>query len=554
MWVSSPYAQLAPAITVLGGLIRRETAVSFVLTSPELVTAAAGNLAGIGSTLGEATAAAAAPTTGVAAAATDEVSTAISQLFGSYGQEFQAVSAQAAAFHDDFVSLLNGGAAAYLSADITPTQQSLRNAVSAPAQTLGQVSSGLESALLPGLPAPGTPAATVPGGAYQQLFANTATNLQSLVSNWAADPFPVLNKVIANQMVYWREIASAISYVIQNFPAVLANLPAAIQAGIQELLAFNAAFYIQQFIATQLQFFQTFATASVGAITGLVAGLPDFLAGSVVALQALVAGNYYAAVQDFAQALANLFITGYTVTNVTAGVTGIFPNFTINLGANAEPLGPLADILTVAAIPGQEAQYFTNLMPPGTILRQMSQNLTNVLVTATSSTVTGQASIPLLSPASVQYSAFFGLPLAIAYAGGGAAVSTLFGAAATATAFQQALLAGNGVGALGVLIDSPAIVTDGFLNGTVIVDAPVLVPTGLPPPLLPTTVSVVLHVPFDGILVPPHPITATIDTPGYPVPGFPVTETVGGTPFSGIVPMLVNYVPQQLAAAIVPAT
>jgi hypothetical protein len=524
--------------------------VSFVLTAPELVTAAAGNLAGIGSTLGEATAAAAAPTTGVAAAATDEVSTAISQLFGSYGQEFQAVSAQAAAFHDEFASLVSGGAAAYLSADIANAQQSLRNAVNAPAQTLGQVSSGLESALLRG---PGAPAATSPGGAYQQLFATTSNNLQSLVSGWEADPFPVLNKVIANQMVYWRQIATAFSTVIQNFPAVLANLPAAIQAGIQELLAFNAAFYLQQFIATQLGFLQTFGTAAVGAVTGLVVGLPDFLSGSVVALQALLAGNYYGAVQDFAQALTNLFITGYSVSNVTAGLTGVFPNFTINLGAEAEPLGPLADILTIAGIPGQEAQYFTNLMPPS-ILKQMSQNLTNVLVTATNSSVTGGASIPLLSPASVQYSAFFGLPLALAYAGGGAAVSTLFGAAAGATAFQQALLAGDGVGALGVLIDSPAIVTDGFLNGTVIVDAPVLVPTGFPQPFLPSTVSIVVHVPFDGILVPPHPITATIDLPGYPAPGFPVTEVIGGTPFSGIVPMLVNYVPQQLAAAIVPAT
>ena len=85
---------------------------SFVIAAPEAVTAAAGNLAGIGSTLGEATAAAAAPTTGVAAAAADEVSIALSEIFGTYGQQFQALSAQASAFHNEFVSLLNGGAAA----------------------------------------------------------------------------------------------------------------------------------------------------------------------------------------------------------------------------------------------------------------------------------------------------------------------------------------------------------------------------------------------------------------------------------------------------------
>src|ERR1700757_3437712 len=118
-------------------------AVSFVVTAPEMMTAAAENLAGNASTLGEATAAAAGPTTGVAAAAADEVSIAISRLFGTYGQEFQAASAQAAAFHNEFVSLLNGGAAAYLSTEIANAEQSLTTAVNAPAQTLvNQLSSG----------------------------------------------------------------------------------------------------------------------------------------------------------------------------------------------------------------------------------------------------------------------------------------------------------------------------------------------------------------------------------------------------------------------------
>jgi len=59
-----------------------------------------GNLATIGSTLEEATAAAGGlHDRGVAAAASDEVSLAISRLFGTYGQEFQALSApKAAAF------------------------------------------------------------------------------------------------------------------------------------------------------------------------------------------------------------------------------------------------------------------------------------------------------------------------------------------------------------------------------------------------------------------------------------------------------------------------
>lgn len=80
---------------------------SFVVTVPEAVAAAAGDLAAIGSTLREATAAAAGPTTGLAAAAADDVSIAVSQLFGRYGQEFQTVSNQLAAFHTEFVRTLN---------------------------------------------------------------------------------------------------------------------------------------------------------------------------------------------------------------------------------------------------------------------------------------------------------------------------------------------------------------------------------------------------------------------------------------------------------------
>ena len=72
---------------------------SFVVVAPELVESAAHDLAGIGSTLGEATGLAAAPTTSIAAAGTDEVSTAIAALFGNHAQEFQALTARAAAFH-----------------------------------------------------------------------------------------------------------------------------------------------------------------------------------------------------------------------------------------------------------------------------------------------------------------------------------------------------------------------------------------------------------------------------------------------------------------------
>ena len=68
---------------------------SFVIAVPEVLGAAAADLVNLGSTLNTANAAAAAPTTGLLAAAEDEVSAAISALFSGHGEGYQALSAQA---------------------------------------------------------------------------------------------------------------------------------------------------------------------------------------------------------------------------------------------------------------------------------------------------------------------------------------------------------------------------------------------------------------------------------------------------------------------------
>src|SRR6516225_6479078 len=86
---------------------------SFLIATPEMVSTAATDLAGIASNLGAANNAAAASTTGVLPAALDEVSAEIAALFGAHGQAFQAASARAAAFHEQFVQLLGAGASAY---------------------------------------------------------------------------------------------------------------------------------------------------------------------------------------------------------------------------------------------------------------------------------------------------------------------------------------------------------------------------------------------------------------------------------------------------------
>jgi hypothetical protein len=104
---------------------------SLLSVAPDIVSEASGNLQNLGSELREASAAAASQTTSVVAPAAAEVSAAIAAL-GSHGQEFQAINAQAAAFHDEFVSGLSGAAAQYASTELTNAQQTLANAVNAP--------------------------------------------------------------------------------------------------------------------------------------------------------------------------------------------------------------------------------------------------------------------------------------------------------------------------------------------------------------------------------------------------------------------------------------
>ena len=115
---------------------------SFVVVAPEFVSAAATDVANIGAAISDANFAAAFPTTSVVAAGADQVSASVAALFSTHAQAYQALSAQAASFHQQIVRLMNGGAAQYLSAEaasVSPlqsVQQDLLNAVNAPTLAL----------------------------------------------------------------------------------------------------------------------------------------------------------------------------------------------------------------------------------------------------------------------------------------------------------------------------------------------------------------------------------------------------------------------------------
>jgi PE-PPE domain/PE family len=90
---------------------------AYVVTQPQVMAAAAADVAAIGTTINEANAAAARATTGLTAAAADEVSTAIATLFNAYAQEGQALIGQAAALHNGFAQALAAAGTAYSNAE-----------------------------------------------------------------------------------------------------------------------------------------------------------------------------------------------------------------------------------------------------------------------------------------------------------------------------------------------------------------------------------------------------------------------------------------------------
>ncbi|HUH72609.1 MAG TPA: PE-PPE domain-containing protein [Mycobacterium sp.] len=169
---------------------------SFVVAVPQMLTDAATSLAGLGSTISAANSAAAAPTIGVLAAGGDEVSAAIATVFSQQASAFQALSAQAAAFHTQLVQTLNAGAAAYESAEAAnvtqvllsmvnqqtqPAQQALLSVVNAPTNRLlgrpliGNGANGTTNAQGVG----------TPGGAGGILYGNGGNGGNSTVASGA---------------------------------------------------------------------------------------------------------------------------------------------------------------------------------------------------------------------------------------------------------------------------------------------------------------------------------------------------------------------------------
>ncbi len=179
---------------------------AYVLTQPQFMASAAADMSAIGSTINEATAAAAGRTTSVAAAAADEISAAVTTLFNRYARDWQAVIGQAAAFHSEFAQALTAGANAYANAE---------------AAGLGALSSGGSTAGAAG----GT------GGVAAMVKAALADPAVTFVMDGSGTPIPPADFV--NNVVTKYVLPNFASDIVQALALPAGEYP---DSGIKDLL------------------------------------------------------------------------------------------------------------------------------------------------------------------------------------------------------------------------------------------------------------------------------------------------------------------------------
>lgn len=108
-----------------GKLSVKGTAMADLIAAPQVLSAAAAEVSGIGVSVSAAHAAAASSTTAVVPAGADEISTSIAAVFSRHGQQFATLGAQASVFHTEFAQALTAAGGAYAAtevANVSPLQ------------------------------------------------------------------------------------------------------------------------------------------------------------------------------------------------------------------------------------------------------------------------------------------------------------------------------------------------------------------------------------------------------------------------------------------------
>jgi hypothetical protein len=274
---------------------------------------------------------------------------------------------------------------------------------------------------------------------------------------------------------------------------------------------------LQQFVNNEVGYAQFVATSLQNAGNDFMAGVNAFPASFQAGVQTIMGGDVTGGLLQVGGAfLAPVF------TNLNAVVDPV-----TNL-INIVPGGALGDLLPLAGIPAQMAQNFTNLIPAGTVPGMVAQQATNVFATLTDVSQTLDLNTGNLH---------IGLPLVLALDALGPPVTTLQAIGSSANAFVGAVQTGDPLGAVAALIDAPAVVANGFLNGQATIQLPALL-GGV------GGIETLTDVPVGGILTP-------LDVTALEIPILgPGSLRLSGAMFGGILPGLLVYLPEQLALAI----
>jgi len=145
---------------------------SILTTIPEELLAAAAQLEGVGNSLTAQNAGAAAPTTTIAPAASDQVSALQAALFSSYGTLYQQIAAEAQAMQQQFLQTLGISSGTYAATEASNA------ATATPASQFQTFVNGISTFL-------GGPTTSVGGNPFSP-SGNTANFLSYETGNWAS--------------------------------------------------------------------------------------------------------------------------------------------------------------------------------------------------------------------------------------------------------------------------------------------------------------------------------------------------------------------------------
>ncbi|BCI88678.1 hypothetical protein NIIDMKKI_38840 [Mycobacterium kansasii] len=365
----------------------------------------------------------------------DEVSAAIAALFGTFGQEYQAISAQASAFHADFVKLLNGAASSYVEAEVA-------NAVS--------VLTGQNAAAAVGGGLNGGLTAAFNGELALQAANSFATAFGAGASGLALQTGGAIVSGVGTGLVQTGEVIVAAGHSLQNFGVLMSGVGAGLSA--QARAALTQALALGGSLSAQLG-------ASLSGSLDL--GLPELIAAFNGGLTGLIhtgqtlTGNVLI---GFSSGLSELIQTGGTL---LANFGGSLPEIAAHLNAAfSATLGGALPTLVAAVNGGVTGLLQTGQSLATSLAGGFGGGLSGLIQTGESlvASLAGGLSLPALAAqlsAMLQASLGGSLPQLVAAVSGG-----LHGLVEVGQNFTAALSA---------VLNAPAVVAalNGGLHGLV---------------------------------------------------------------------------------------